>query len=577
MKKRNTSPRQALGVLTICTSTLLMLPVLSYAQEREDLEKLRATVLALVETLVKNGLLSSEQADAMMKDAQNRANTRLTQLPPPATNAEGKKIVRVPYIPESVKTQMREEIKAEVLAQTKVEVLSETKLAAQSSPFGSESRLQFEGDLRLRNETVRLDESNTGSIASSVSSPMQSRGLTRVPDATIQIGDNASTFNPQESYDRQRIRARLSVLANVADNLQALVGVATGGSSGPTSTNVTLGQGADKTGSYFNRYSVSLDRAFMSYRTDFGVSVLAGRFNNPFMKTDLVWAEDLNMDGVAASMSSSISPTLSNFSTVGWFPLSTNRPNTSYGKSLFAAQTGVDWKFGVRDDRLKLAGAIYYYEGIEARKETDAGAWDYLSGNEYGSNYRQRGNTLVLLNRTSTQETNEAGKSFPYTWGLASRFQELDLNAQLDLSKFDPLHLRLNANFVKNLGFNRSEIYNRTGYLPTDGKDYGFMLRAQLGATSLKQLGDWNVSAAYRYLGSDAVLDAFTDSDYGLGGTNTKGFILGGGYGLAKNTALRVKLMSATLIDSLVPSSASGSTSTKFSSDVLHVDLVTRF
>ena len=82
MKKKNTSPRQTLGVLSICAAALLMMPVFSYAQEREDLEKLRATVLALVETLVKNGLLSSEQADAMMKDAQNRANTRLTQLPP---------------------------------------------------------------------------------------------------------------------------------------------------------------------------------------------------------------------------------------------------------------------------------------------------------------------------------------------------------------------------------------------------------------------------------------------------------------------------------------------------------------
>jgi hypothetical protein len=576
MKKTNTSPRQTLGVLSICAAALLMMPVFSYAQEREDLEKLRATVLALVETLVKNGLLSSEQADAMMKDAQNRANTRLTQLPPPATNADGKKVVRVPYIPESVKTQMREEIKAEVLAQTKTEVVAETKLA-QSSLWGSGSPLHFEGDLRLREEMVRLDNANTGSVATTISGPMVSRGLTRVPDATIQSGDNASTFNPQENYDRQRIRARLSVLADVAENLQAVVGVATGGSSGPTSTNVTLGQGADKTGSYFNRYSVSLDRAFMRYRTDFGVSVLAGRFNNPFMKTDLVWAEDLNMDGVAASNYSAISPTLSNLTTVGCFPLSTNKPNTSYGKSLFAAQTGVDWQFGVRDDRLKLAGAIYYYDGIEAGKETDAGAWDYLSGYEYGSNYRQRGNTLVLLNRSTTQENNEAGKTFSYTWGLASRFQELDLNAQLDLSKFDPLHLRLNANFVKNLGFSRSEIFTRTGYLPTDGKDYGFLLRAQVGAPTLKQLGDWNVSAAYRYLGSDAVLDAFTDSDFGLGGTNSKGFVLGGGYGLAKNTALRVKLMSATLIDSLVPSTDSGSTKTKFSSDVLHVDLVTRF
>jgi hypothetical protein len=139
--------------------------------------------------------------------------------------------------------------------------------------------------------------------------------------------------------------------------------------------------------------------------------------------------------------------------------------------------------------------------------------------------------------------------------------------------------VQLNANFVKNIGFDRSKINARLGSITpfTDGKDYGYLLRAQLGSPKFNNLGDWSISLGYRYLGSDAVLDAFTDSDFGLGGTNTKGFILAGGYGLAKNTTLRLKLMSATLIDSIAPTTASSSYKTKLSSDVIHVDMVTSF
>ena len=562
MRNLNTSTRRSLGVLTISAAAMLALPFAAHADEREDLEKLRATVLMLVETLVNSGLLPREQVDAMMKEAQSRANTRLAQLPPPATTTDGKKVVRVPYIPESVKTQMRDEIKTEVLAETK---------AAQQVAFASDSRLRFEGDLRVRDEITRGNPSNT---TTETIQGKRSTGLTRAPDAAQDpaSGLQYNPFNTQEDASRMRIRARLAAVADVTDNLQAVIGIATGGTSGPTSTNVALGQGADKSGSYFNRYNVTLDRAALQYKSDTGVSVLAGRFRNPFMKTELVWAEDLNMDGVAASMAPAFTPDLSGFGTIGWFPLSANRPDLSTGKSLFAVQGGVDWQIGVKDNHLKLAAALYKYQGIEGVREQGTGN-DSPNRWEYGANYRQRGNTLFAL----TDSTNSS-VSNP-TWGLASSFNQLDLNAQLDLAQFDPLHVRLNTNFVKNIGFDRTEIRARLGTITpfSDGRDYGYLLRAQLGSPALDKFGDWNVSLAYRFLGSDAVLDAFTDSDFGLGGTNTKGFIIGGGYGLAKNTSLRLKLMSATLIDSMVPTTSGTSYKTKLSSDVLHVDLVTRF
>jgi hypothetical protein len=62
---------------------------------------------------------------------------------------------------------------------------------------------------------------------------------------------------------------------------------------------------------------------------------------------------------------------------------------------------------------------------------------------------------------------------------------------------------------------------------------------------------DWQVSVAYRYLEADAVLDAFTDSDFHLGGTNNKGFILGAQYGLSKNTWLSARWLSSNEIRGL--------------------------
>ena len=124
------------------------------------------------------------------------------------------------------------------------------------------------------------------------------------------------------------------------------------------------------------------------------------------------------------------------------------------------------------------------------------------------------------------------------------------------------------------MGFNRDTIANRTGYALTDGKESGYLAKLAIGQHAVKRKGDWNASVAYRYLGSDATLDAFTNSDFGLGGTNNKGFILGGNYALFDNTVLSARWMSANQIDSYAPSLP---TPTKLSVDTLQVDLAVRF
>ncbi len=551
-------PRTRLVVLLI--AALMAGPQIAQAQEREDLEKLRATVLSLINTLVKNGVMSRNQADAMMRDAQRAAQTQLAAAPPPDIGVDGKKIVRVPYVPEAVRTQMREQITAEVLASTRG-----AGGTASAGVTEAGSRLQISGDMRLRGEAIRQGSDNTLALAYSAGQP----DLTRAAD--VWADPNANT---REDLDRTRVRARIGFQFAVNEQVTAGLTLSTGGVTGPTSTNQTMASGSNQTPGYFNKYALTVDRAYVALEPLNGLRLSGGRIANPFMGTDLVWADDLNFEGFAASYKMPLDSQWTGFASAGWFPLSFKAPGQSSQRSLTAIQGGVDWKFGTRPNALKLAVALYDYSGIEGIKETTLDkslVRDYVVRSEYGSGYRQRGNTLFRIN------SNVAGDTAT-NWGLASGFSELDLTAALDLALDGPFHLILTGDVVTNLDFSSSKIKRRTGGLSvSDGSDLGYLLKAQFGMPVIAQAADWNVSLGYRRLGSDAVLDAFTSSDFGRGGTNNKGFTLGGNWGISKNTWLSARWMSSDLVDSTVPSQAGVGRSTKFSVDTLQLDLNARF
>jgi hypothetical protein len=326
------------------------------------------------------------------------------------------------------------------------------------------------------------------------------------------------------------------------------------------STNQTLGQD-------WNKYSLLIDRAYLKYDPADWFSVSAGRLPNPWFSTDLVWDEDLNFEGFAASLKGSFANnTLKPFLTVGAFPLKEENPPTARGRMVKGIQGGAQWDF-MSNTKLKVGAAWYAFSNLEGRVEDDT---DYLAGNagygqyEYGANLRQKGNTLFRTNAVS-----DANASI---WGLASRFRPLNLTASLDLAHFDPVHVVLSGDYVKNTAFDRAEIRNRTGINLTDGKNYGYLYKITVGMPRVEKRNDWQVSYAYRYLGSDAVVDAFTDSDFGMGGTNLKGYTLGLQYGLDRNTALGLRWYSAQAIDSFSLDPAH-----RFAVDVLQADVNVRF
>ena len=550
----NRPQRQKRMLAALLATGLIGTSVAAHADEREDLERLRATVLSLVDTLVKHGVLPRDKVDAMMREAEVKASARLALLPAPELGADGKKIVRVAYVPESVKVQMREQVRAEVLAQ------QGARAAGDAAAPGK--RIRVEGDLRLRGEMTRLSADNTPASAYDSGAT-----LTRGPDFLTLGGSNKDlhTINTQENASRLRLRARLGVEADLASTVTASIGITTGATSGPTSNNQTLAQN-----NYFNKSTLVLDRAAIRFAPAPWLSLTGGRIRNPYAGTDLLWADDLNFEGVAVTLKPQLSPVMDTYLTAGWFPLSPSTPKQSHGRSLLGLQAGINWQFGQKENRLKLAAAIYDFRGIEGMAETQKSyqtSTDYVVRSEYAAGYRQRGNTLFRINAPASIDSNT-------NWGLASRFRELDLTATVDVAQFDPVHVILTGDLVKNIGFKRDEIAQRTKESLVDGKSLGYLAKIQVGDPLANRNGAWNAYLAYRYLGSDAVVDAFTNSDFGLGGTNSKGTILGLNYGLAANTWVSARWLSSNLIDSIVPATA---VAQKFSTDLIQIDLNTRF
>ncbi|NMG48671.1 hypothetical protein GO613_11195 [Azoarcus communis] len=526
-----------------------------HADERESLETLRKTTLSLIDALVESGVLSRDKADALLKQAQQQAAATRSQP------AGGPAPVRVPYIPESVRAEIRDQLRHEITAQARAERWAEPNAIPEWV-----SRLQWEGDIRVRYQHEYFDGGNTPAGAYRLDDlTFYDPSATRFVDAGSEAASGRATGNTSEDLQRWRIRARLGLLANISPSVSAGVRLSTGNTQDRVSTNQTLGQN-------FNKYSFLVDRAYLKLDPVEWFSASLGRIPNPWFSTDLVWDEDLSFEGLAATFRKPAQAgQLQPFATVGWFPLRSDAPPDTESRSLTGIQLGVDWSPG-RDTRVRAGFAQYRYHGMEARPDPYDALGNRLSGwgsTVYGAGLRGKGNTLV--------STNDYLYDTPATvddvnWGLASRFAPQVLTVAADLAHFDPWHVLLSAEYVRNTAFSRGEIFRRTGLRLSDGSNTAYLFRVAVGALAVREKGEWQASLSYRRVGSDAVLDAFTDSDFGLGGTNLKGYTLGFNYGLDRNTVLGLRWMSADTIDS--PTLADGH---RFGVDLLQIDMSVKF
>lgn len=490
----------------------------SWANELEEMEVVRQTTINLIQALVDKGVLTQDAANDLIKQAEKSARKKVA-----TAQAAESKVVRVPYVPESVKREIRDQVKQEVVAQAKAERWGDVNAVPEWV-----DRLHWEGDLRLRAQRDSFGKENYVNNTS--------------------LADVTNVSNTSDQQDRLRVRARLGLLAKVTPGVSAGFRLTTGNTSDPVSTNQTLG-------TYENKYTLVFDRAYLKLDPTDWLTVSGGRMPNPYFSSDLVWDDDLNFEGLAATLQTPASSVAQfrPFITAGAFPLESieQTPDVkARDKWFWGAQGGFEWRLN-SDMRMKVGAAYYDFKNVEGI------ASPLATPNLYARTaplFRQKGNSVFDIDPTGASK-----------WALASKFRLMNLTGSLDLAHFDPVHVIVSGDYVKNIGFDQSEIRTRT-LENIDPKIKGWQGRVTVGMPVIQQRHDWQAHFGYRRLDRDAVLDAFTDSDFHLGGTDTKGYFLGASYGLDKNTWLSMRYMAADNIVGL-----------PLAIDVLQIDLNAKF
>lgn len=293
-----------------------------------------------------------------------------------------------------------------------------------------------------------------------------------------QIDDDTSS----DVRDRNRIRVRIGLDGKVNEDLDFGLRLASG-SDDPVSTNETLDSG-------FSSKDAWIDRAFLDYHGFNNTNIIAGKMGNPFVtvgKNQLIWDGDLNPEGGAVKYKFDINEKSSMFANLGGMWVEEN--GSDVDQSLFGGQVGFITELG--DGKLTAGMSYFDYGNLEN------GLTVYNKSNGFG-------------NTTVASGTN---RSYVYDYNLVEGFASYDFKA-------GDKPVSVYGDIVNNVA---SGVKEDTGWLV--GLSYG----------KAKAPGTWSLGYNYRDLEADAVVGAFSDSDFIGGGTNGKGHKFGFEYALAKN------------------------------------------
>jgi hypothetical protein len=299
-------------------------------------------------------------------------------------------------------------------------------------------RFAFKGDLRLRHETIDIQD--------------------------------------VETRRRMRFRTRFGFTADVADNVDFVLSIASGGDD-PVSTNQNFGDG-------FTTKDLGIDLAYINWAAMDGLNIYAGKMKNPLFKAGkvpLVWDSDLNPEGIAASYKAGIF-----FANAGGFTIQERAIGDD--SFLYAGQVGVKLALG---DSGKLTAGIGHF------------AYTNTVGNTPFYNGRPKGNSVSIAN------------NYLYDYKTSEVF------AQFDTQLFD-LPFQIFGHFVQN-----SEVSDQ---------DTGYSFGVNLG--NAKKQGEQQFYWIFQDIEADAVVATFNDSDFGGGGTDSSGHMVKYRYMLRDKIAL---------------------------------------
>jgi hypothetical protein len=528
----------------------------------------------LIQILIAKGILTKAQAGDLIRETGGasphgkRGSAAATGAAadteaPPAPAKKGE--IRVTYVPQFVRKQIADEVRAQVMGQVQTEGWAEPNALPEWT-----KRVRVFGEIRARYESDVFNRGNYPYFYNL--SSINNGNPFDIESYANGTGANPPYLNTTENRTRFRLRARFGAESDLSPSVTANIRIGTGDPNGPVATNATLGQNGA-----FSKYAIYLDRAYVAFHPYDSILLEAGRTANPFSTSDILFYSDLGFDGVSARVQHDIVPGLKASITGGAFPLfntdfafSTNDPQkfASTDSYLFAGQAAASWKM-THDLTARLAVGFFDFTGVQGAVSNPCveqpGSVYYCNTDDTRYLNGQFGNTLYAIRNIVPNGTTTPIN--PQYFGLASRFAVLEVHPQFDIDTYAPINVHLEADFIKNMAFNRAAIiahgpangpigpqnnYGSTatgvGTGPYQGGDTGYMVKLAVGNTSVKHLWDWNLSAAYKYIASDATLDSLDDAEFHLGGTNARGYVLQGVLGVADNTNVSLRWLSSQVV-----------------------------
>ena len=575
-------PRTAGLLLSTAAFGALLVAGPAAAQEAQGGAEPDSAVATMVKLLVDEGIVTPQKGEALLRRAQAEAAQRGAAPPPRSAElapppAGG---VRVPYVPETVRQQIKDELRQEVLAQAQTE-----RWAAPENAAPSWTRnIEIHGDLRFRSASTFYSKDNALNSFFDVPTFNQT--------GPYDVSGNGNQLIPQINTIRNKVnnmqlRARIGIEAKVADRFTLGFQLATGDDAGPISTNANLTGG-------FQKRDVWIQNAYARGELVPGLTAMLGRFDNPFRTTDLMFDPDLALDGVygEADVTKLLGQTGFHLAVRGGaFPIqfeSGDYPSTSGAKRnwrdryMFSGQIelGKEFAGGVKANLSAAYHNFTYLRGhLSEPCDTYSATNIECSTDQLRPLWASKGNTLMFLRQIDqTYATDPASPLNPQYLGLKFAYRVLDVNGSVTVPISDRIQARLTGSYLYNFGFdpknicregvdaapiNNFDLTSDDAYqTPCDadpakfvGGNQGYGVYLSVGDPSLFSVnprrarrGAWAINAAYKYLESDAVPDSFTDSDFHLGGTNAKGFVLGGAWAPFDNVTLGGRWLSANEI-----------------------------
>ncbi len=272
--------------------------------------------------------------------------------------------------------------------------------------------------------------------------------------------------------ERNRIRARVALTADLPNDVEVGFGLATGGSD-PVSSNQTLGGGGSSK-------DIALDKAYARWQVIDQLALVVGKYSNPLYRpheNGLMWDSDWRPEGISAQWKSG--PLFANF--LGNYLESDS--GTGNDEFAWGVQGGTVLALG---DNASLTAALGYFDF------PTAGATPFYNDKFFGNTSSDNGTYLY-------------------------NYEMVEASADLALSLMD-MPLSVYGDYVQNQD--------------ADANDIGWQAGVVFGKANDR--GRWSLGYAYQDLEADAVLGLLSDSDFAGGGTDAKGHKISGAIGINK-------------------------------------------